>query len=285
MMTNILDINKASVFYDGIFDEPVRLAHPEGVAVDKLGNLWCGTENGDLLRIEADGSLMECIAGTGGFIAGIAFDGGNNLYACDIKHGCMFKLDTTTGMIEKFGDATLQIPNYPVVDNKRNALYVSDSYSFEEAGPGIWRYDLTTGEASLWCADKLAFANGMAMNSDGNVLYVVESLECRVARIWIGDDGSITKKDIFIEGVTEFPDGLALDSDGNVYISCYEPSQIYRASPDGSSLEIFIKDKVSTLISHPTNIAFRGSEMFTTNLGRWHITKIETDAVGLPLPV
>jgi hypothetical protein len=33
----------------------------------------------------------------------------------------------------------------------------------------------------------------------------------------------------------------------------------------------------------PRYLAFRDNVLFTTNLGRWHITAIETTAEGLPL--
>jgi len=281
----LLRLEKASVFYDGIFDEPVRLAHPEGLAVDRAGNLWCGTENGHLLRIEADGSQMASLGTTGGFIAGIAFDGDDNLLACDIRHGCMFRLDTASGRLERFGSARLAIPNYPVVDLRRGCLYVSDSHSFTEPGPGVWRYDLASGEAQLWYAGALAFANGMALALDGDSLLVVESLECRVVRIPIRQDGSAGEPAPLLEGVREFPDGVALDRQGNLYVSCYEPSWIYRADPDGGNLRLLIHDPVATVIAHPTNMAFRGGTLFTTNLGRWHITRIELGVEGPALPL
>jgi gluconolactonase len=44
-----------------------------------------------------------------------------------------------------------------------------------------------------------------------------------------------------------------------------------------------IRDEEAHLFCHPTNLAFRGNILFTTNLGRWHITAIETVAKGLPL--
>jgi gluconolactonase len=37
------------------------------------------------------------------------------------------------------------------------------------------------------------------------------------------------------------------------------------------------------LLCHPTNLAFTDNVLFTTNLGRWPITAIETRAEGLPL--
>jgi len=279
----LLPIAAARVFFDGIFAEPVRLAHPEGVAVDpRDGSVWCGTENGDLIRIEADGSAMHAVACTKGWIAGIAFAGGR-LFACDIRHGAVFVLDTATAALRKFSQAALNIPNYPVVDLRRGRLYVSDSHSFDTPGPGVWSFDLLTGEGALWYAGDLNFANGMALAGEGNALFVVESTAQRVARIPIRDDGTAGAAEIVVSGLAEFPDGLALDQSGALYISCYEPSQIYRLDPSGK-LDVLIRDRVATVMCHPTNLAFRGTTLFATNLGRWHITEITMTVEGSPVP-
>ena len=60
-MSAILDMNKASVFFDGTFSEP-RLQHPEGVALDNKGVVHCGTENGEIMRISNEGASIEKIA-------------------------------------------------------------------------------------------------------------------------------------------------------------------------------------------------------------------------------
>jgi hypothetical protein len=44
-----------------------------------------------------------------------------------------------------------------------------------------------------------------------------------------------------------------------------------------------IRDEEAHLFCHPTNLAFRGNVLFTTNLGRWHITVIDIEVEGLPL--
>ncbi len=41
-------------------------------------------------------------------------------------------------------------------------------------------------------------------------------------------------------------------------------------------MEIFAEDTTAHLVCHPTNIAFSGSALYAANLGRWHITRIET---------
>ena len=44
-MKSILNSNKATVYFDGIFSEP-RLQHPEGVAIDNNGFVCCLSRNG-----------------------------------------------------------------------------------------------------------------------------------------------------------------------------------------------------------------------------------------------
>lgn len=283
-MDTILDIDKASVFFDGTFAEPVRLAHPEGVAVAQDGSIWCGTETGHIMRIEPDGTDVKSFGCTNGFIAGIAFDGDGGLFACDIRDGHIYRLDIETRELSKFGTSSLAIPNYPVVDLARKCLYVSDSVSFEEPGVGIWSFDLETSEGSPWCEDLLFFANGMALGPDGQSLFVVESKKRQVTKIAINADGSSGELSVYASDLGAFPDGLSFDAEGNLYVSCYEPSEIYKVTPTGE-VRMLIKDVESTLISHPTNSAFRGNEFFTTNLGRWHITRTELDVEGLMLPL
>ncbi len=276
-------IPAARVFYDGLMASPKRLAHPEGVAVAADGAIWCGTENGEIMRIAPDGLGMTCMGETGGFILGLAFDVDGNLYACDFVKACIWRRDAKTGAVTAFARGP-RIPNFPVVDVRRHCLYVSDSGAFGEIGPGIWRFDLATGAGHLWCDHAFNFANGMALHPDGQHLMVVETFGGSVAGIGINADGSAGKVNRLVSGIERLPDGLAYDATCNLFISCYEPSRIYRFDTKGN-LEVYLDDPLAHLMCHPTNIAFRGSTLFTSNLGRWHITAIETDTCGLPLPV
>ncbi len=40
-MKPIVSVSEVDIFFDGIFSEP-RLRHPEGLAIDGEGNVWCG---------------------------------------------------------------------------------------------------------------------------------------------------------------------------------------------------------------------------------------------------
>ena len=285
-MKPILPLDSAEVFFDGIFSEP-RLRHPEGVAIDASGDVWCGGETGEIYRISADGSGIETVASTGGFILGLAFDGDQNLYAATCATPRCSASTREQERLVQFanggGGDEIRIPNFPVIDISRNCLYVSDSYDPQEKGPGIWRFDLESGEGGLWYDRTMTFANGMALSPDKDHLYVAESFAGRVIRIPIDENGNPEEGEPFVEEIERVPDGLAFDAAGNLYISCYEPSRIYRVSPD-REIHLFIDDPIAHTLCHPTNCAFRGEELFTSNLGRWHITRIEARSKGLALP-
>ena len=115
-MQPILDSDKAKVYYDGIFSNP-RLQHPEGVALDNDGFVYCGTENGEIMKIEKDKSKMECLASSGGFILGIAIDINKNVFACEMKEAALFKYDSVIKHLKNL-QKVQKIPNYPVIDKK-----------------------------------------------------------------------------------------------------------------------------------------------------------------------
>ncbi len=286
-MAPVMPIDACEVFYDGTITDP-RLLHPEGIAVASDGSIWCGGELGQIYRLEPDGSVLEERASTGGFILGLAFDADDRLYACDMKHRAVFRYTPSTGELESFasGNATEQMrnPNWPVVDLRRNCLYVSDSYDQHETGPGIWRFDLDTGEGDLWYPGPLSFANGMALTPDGSALLIAETFAHRISRIPIESDGTAGERSAVIDTGEAYPDGLALDSAGNLYIACYEPSQLLRLDPDGT-LEVYLHDPTAHILCHPTNCAFRDQQLFIANLGRWHISTIDTGTPGIQLPV
>ncbi len=142
---------------------------------------------------------------------------------------------------------------------------------------------METGEGEPWYAQPTNFANGMALSLDRDTLYLVETFARRISRIPIHADGTAGAAEVFVEGIERLPDGLAFDVGGNLYISCYEPSRIFRARPDGR-LELLVDDPEAHTMCHPTNCAFRGTDLFTTNLGRWHVTRVAVGAEGAPLP-
>jgi gluconolactonase len=282
--TGLLDPSRASVFFDGILTDP-RLDHPEGLAVHRDGSVWCGGERGQVFRVDPDGTSIEEVASTGGFCLGMAFGRDDDLFVCDLKHAAVFRVETGTGRVERFADGVgghrLRIPNSPAFD-AQGRLYVSDSHQFDRPGPGVLRFG-PDGRGELWYGHDLVFANGLAVSPDGAHLYVAETFANRVSRIAIRDDGSAGEREAVAATPDAWPDGLAFDVAGNLYVGCYEPSQVLRVDPEGR-VQVLFREWSAHLLAHPTNLAFRGATMFTANLGRWHLTRLEVGVEGLALP-
>jgi sugar lactone lactonase YvrE len=217
----------------------------------------------------------------------MAFDRtAEHVYVCDNKHAAVFRLEVATGAVERFADGApagrFKIPNYPAFDAD-GRLFVSDSHAFGVPGPGVWRVD-ANGRSELWYERDVTFANGLAVAPDGRWLYVAETFAHKVFRIPIRDDGSAGEREDVADLPGSWPDGLALDRAGNLYVGCYEPSRVLRISPSGE-VETLYHDLSAHTLAHPTNVAFRGTTMFTSNLGRWHLTRLEVGIEGAPLPV
>ena len=199
----------------------------------------------------------------------------------------MKKVDQS-GNVSVYSDGTestkMLTPNYPAFDSNGN-LYVSDSGEWGEDNGRMFKIN-SDGEAQVWSEDIRSFPNGIALSETGDFLYVVVSLNSpRIERIPILEDGSAGPAELVVELPLSVPDGIAFDTEGNLYISCYRPDRIYRLSVDGE-LEILVEDYEGTLMAAPTNIAFCGprrDDLLSANLGRWHISRYEVDAVGIPL--
>jgi len=272
---------RLSVFAEG-------LDHPEGVAVHPDGSLWCGGEAGQIYRIDPSGMKVEEVACTGGFVLGIAFSPDLKwLAVCDLKRRAVLRLNLSDMQLQVLAEVVdewhFNIPNYPVFD-RIGRVYVSESGDFGKQLGRIFRFDLED-QGKLWAGGDLVFANGLALDNREEYLYVVESFLPGISRYPIMSDGTAGPRELFINGLREVPDGLAFDLAGNLYCSCYAPSRIYKIGADRNPT-VLVEDPTCHALSNCTNIAFGGAgfdTLFASNLGRWHITRIECGVLGAPL--
>ncbi|HSU54942.1 MAG TPA: SMP-30/gluconolactonase/LRE family protein, partial [Candidatus Dormibacteraeota bacterium] len=134
-------------------------------------------------------------------------------------------------------------------------------------------------------ADPLGYANGLALSADERSLFMVESDTDSVLRFEIGADASVSKPEVYGVECGRFPDGLTLDSEGNLYVCCYASDEIWRISPSGEKT-LFAWDRWAILLGSPTNMAFGGEnldELYVANLARTTITRAKAPRRGQPL--
>ncbi len=263
------------------------LDHPEAVAWGPDQRIYAGGEDGQLYRIGfSDRSCEQKARIQGGFLLGLAHDADCNVYACDERNACVQRITPEGGVLVYASGNTEQkfrVPNYPVFDDGGN-LFVSDSGDFGQSNGVIWRIR-PGGKAEIWDRSARGFPNGLCLSADGRALFVVESSPPLISRLEIKEDGSVGERKIVVRLPRQVPDGVALDRNGDLYISLYNPNIIYRYTTGGELIVLYDDWEQLKLVA-PTNIAFGGPDLGTliiASLCGWSIHTAPMPVQGLPV--
>jgi gluconolactonase len=210
-------------------------------------SLWAGGEAGQLYRIGLFGTRRVMATIPGGALLGIAIDKENFLYVCDPGNHQVWRYDGRT-TYEPFG-APIDYPNYAAFgpDGK---LYVSDSGSFDEATGQLFAID-PDGTTTNITPRPIAYTNGLCV--ERTRLWVIESSAPCVSAM----DLAGGPLEVVIPMERCVPDGLAIDGEGGLLISCYQPNQLWRWTKD-DGLSLLFEDWTGEYVLSPTNCAFFG---------------------------
>jgi gluconolactonase len=265
----LIPIDRFEIFATGI-------DHPECVAFDRDGFLWAGGEAGQVYRIDPAGKV-EQVCTLGSFNGGLAFSPEDELFVCNPAKGIVrVGRDGKQEVFAMQADGTkILCANFIVFDAAGN-LYVTDSGDWQKGNGRLCRF--TPDGQGKTLAGPFGYANGLALSADERFLFMVESDSERVFRF----DLSTGKHAVLAEGVSRLPDGLALDSAGNLYVTCYASDDIHRVTLAGKR-ELVAHDRWAIKISRPTNLAFHDGWMYVANLGRQTISRTKVDFQGQPL--
>jgi sugar lactone lactonase YvrE len=129
------------------------------------------------------------------------------------------------------------------VDGRGNAYVNTINFDFAEfndvltSGKAPGKIGLVTqdGEARE-VADELAFPNGMVVTPDNRTLIVAESFAGRLTAFDLDDDGSLSNRRTWADGIA--PDGICLDADGCIWAStAHDAKDCARIREGGEVLE------------------------------------------------
>lgn len=170
---------------------------------------------------------------------------------------------------------------------------------------------LVDEKGSRIVADGLVWTNECRVSPSGSHLYVNETMGRRLTRFAIGEDGSLSARETIaqFEGGT-WPDGLAFDAEGGVWITSPISNRVIRVSPDGEQQLILedcdhrhvekaeraflageltreaIYNSPSNVLKHLSSLAFGGSDLrtvFLGSLGGTSIPYFRSQVAGHPM--
>jgi len=120
--------------------------------------------------------------------------------------------------------------------NERFGLVGTKELPFQ----GVYRFRPSTGELTL-LVDSMDTPNGLAFSLDESELFVDCTKEKNIRVFPVKEDGTLGEGRLFAEGIVDeavpgHPDGLKLDSLGNVYVT--GPAGIWIFSPEGEKIGV-----------------------------------------------
>ncbi|HEX7853552.1 MAG TPA: SMP-30/gluconolactonase/LRE family protein [Sphingobium sp.] len=114
-------------------------------------------------------------------------------------------------------------------------------------------YRLTVERQLIRLADGIGFTNGIMLSPDRTRFYCNDTFVCTWA-FDVGPDLSLSNKRVFLDKIDV--DGMALDAQGNAWITGFRSSHLTRVRPDGTLLE-----PVQTPAGAITQLRFGGADM------------------------
>jgi gluconolactonase len=264
-----IDISAVKTIGSGIL-------RPEGVMALDNGSLYTAEGQGRCARISRDGKT-SFFGSVGGAPNGICIDHRGNCIIANIGNGEVQSLspDGRHAVLMTEADGKrMYAPNFPFIDSKER-LWVSNSTARPNLEEALQKPAadgcivlIEKGRPRI-VADEIYFANGLAIDAEEKFLYVAETMKRRVLRFKIGDHGSLSGWEVYGPKILDklgFPDGIAFDEAGNLWVTFPSWNAIGYLTPQ-QELKIFLEDLQSRVLRRPSNICFGWEERRTAFIG------------------
>jgi len=203
---------------------------PEDVAVDDVGRIYGGLQDGRIMRYQPTSSAWETFVHTGGRPLGLHFDVDGNLIVADAFKG-LLSIDAAakiTVLSTEVGGLPFAFTDDLDIGPDGTVYFSDASFKFNQANwmadaiehrPNgrLLAYYPASKTTEVLLAD-LHFANGVAVSADGDFVLVNETWEYRVTRYWLTGEKKGSSEP-FIENLPGFPDGISSNGKGIYWLA------------------------------------------------------------------
>lgn len=231
-----------------------KLAFPEGpLLVD--GKLhWVEYAGNAVMRLDGD-QKVKVHGQDGCGHNGLAKAPNNQLAIICYESGEVLYIDYDGNVVERLSKddkgAPFDHPN-DIAFTSNGGAYLTTSGPFvaEPAIVGGVFYRAPGAKSFTEVANDIHFTNGVAVIDNGKKLIVGEHNTNRILSFDIGNDGSLSNRDVFVRMVDLVqdgdkpsiwlgPDGMKLDKDGNIFVAHYLGSRVLKMTQDGKLLKTY----------------------------------------------
>lgn len=278
------DISEVKTIGSGIM-------RPEGVMALDDGSLYTADQRGCCAKIDRNGETTF-FGEVSGLPNGICIDMDGNCIVANIGNGKVQSLSPDGRheiLLTEVDGKKIPAPNFPFVDSK-GRVWVSNSTEREHVEEALQKplpdgsiVLIDKGEPRI-VKDGIVFANGLTLDKGEDYVYVAETIVQDVLRFKIQRDGSLGDPELYgPKPLTElgFPDGIAFDEAGNLWITFPARNAVGYITPNGS-LEMVLEDPERKVLKRPTNICFGREKRRTAFLGSLDGTSIPYFEVPYP---
>jgi gluconolactonase len=239
----------------------------EGPALDSQNNLYFtsrGTYKGIVKWNKADGAKQYAAVATKAGPGGLWIDGADNIFLTATDEREVWKLSPakkTTVVAKKGFEADPKLAKGPndLVVAKNGTVYFTDPNGYYGDAPNGTVYWIDPKGKTQVFSTGITGPNGIILSVDERTLFVSHNVAKSTSRItsWaLNPDGSAGE----MREVATIPDcvadGMAVDSESGLWLTCYSFGAAYRVSSAGK-----ITHKITTDQKALTNIKFgRGAD-------------------------
>ena len=269
---------------------PAGEAHPEGICVDREGNVYVVTvaankpesSGGTLIVFDRDGKHLRTVtvAASTPWLLDLRFQPhSGRLLVVDYKDAKVLTVDPVTGSSSVFMTVVGKDPGLDgLTFDAAGNVYVTDAHEGI-----IWRVGKDGGQGTAWVASPLLKpmrppppigANGLEFNRKQTALFVANTANDTIVKIPVsGSPLEPGAPDVFVNRAGGGPDGLIIDEHDNLWIACNQSNEILVLEPEQGRVIAKLgdsggigKDGAPLGFLWPNSLVFHGDYVLVTNL-------------------
>ena len=262
------------------------VSSPHSIAIDAAGNLYVAdSANGRIVKIDAARNITY--AGNVYYAYGVAVDSRGTIYATSYGTDQVFQIigGTVTVLAGSGANGYLDGDANSAQFNRPYAVAVDSADNIFVADTNNARIRQIKSSLVISLVQATSVPGYMVMDGAGNIYYTIPSLHVIMKRDTAGNVTTYAGSGIpgsadGIPGSFFNPQGLAIDSAGNIYVADRKNNAVRMIDTSGNVTTVFSGGSYPQALNWPQGVAVDSSGIYVADTGNSRICSIVPASVG-----